>query len=312
MSTPAPLSGLLLLDKPDGMSSHRAVSVVRRLTGAKVGHAGTLDPMATGLLILLLGSATKLSSTLLEGDKSYFATALLGRETDTLDTTGVTLRESPVHVTKARLEEALAGFAGPISQIPPMYSAVSIDGTRMYKLARKGLEVERQARLITIYELSLLSFAGDTFRFSVTCSKGTYIRSLIADIGSVLDCGACMSALRRTTSAGFTIDDAHTLEEVEACGAENLLIPPERLFERLAILTPPLTSFCGSCSPANGSTPVSSAPRRANTGFTAMTGLSACSFGGTKNTVWSGGCNDEKLFHEDGSARFFRLGAHRP
>jgi len=239
VSTVPPLSGLLLLDKPAGMSSHRAVAVIRRLTGAKVGHAGTLDPMATGLLILLLGSATKLSSALLEGDKSYFATALLGCETDTLDTTGVTLRESPVHVTRDRLEEALAAFKGPIMQTPPMYSAVSIDGTRMYKLARKGIEVERPARPVTIYDLELCSFEENVFEISVACSKGTYIRSLIADIGKNLGCGACMSALSRTRSAGFSLRDAHTLEEVEDLGAAKLLIPPERIFLHLPILTPP-------------------------------------------------------------------------
>ena len=239
MSAVPPLSGLLLLDKPAGMSSHRVVSIVRRLTGAKVGHAGTLDPMATGLLILLLGSATKLSCALLEGDKGYFATALLGCETDTLDTTGATLRESPVRVTRTRLEETLAAFSGPILQIPPMYSAVSIDGARMYKLARKGIEVERPARPVTIYELELCSFEGNEFEISVVCSKGTYIRSLIADIGHALGCGACMSALRRTRSTGFSLEDAHTLEEVETLGAANLLIPPERIFLHLPILTPP-------------------------------------------------------------------------
>lgn len=239
MSAVPTLTGLLLLDKPAGMSSHRVVSVIRRQTGAKVGHAGTLDPMATGLLILLLGSATKLSSALLEGDKSYLATALLGRETDTLDITGVTLRESPAHVTRDRLEEALSAFSGPIMQIPPMYSAVSIDGARMYKLARKGIEVERPARSVTIYELELCSFDRSEFEISVVCSKGTYIRSLIADIGTSLGCGACMSALRRTRSTGFSLRDAHTLEEVEALGAEKLLIAPERILEHLPILTPP-------------------------------------------------------------------------
>ncbi|HWP79703.1 MAG TPA: tRNA pseudouridine(55) synthase TruB [Candidatus Acidoferrum sp.] len=238
MSAPAPLTGLLLLDKPAGMSSHRAVAIVRRLSGAKVGHAGTLDPMATGLLILLLGSATKLSSELLEGDKSYFAQALLGRETDTLDTTGTTLQERPVHVTRARLEEVLAGFRGPITQTPPMYSAVSVGGMRMYKLARKGLEVERPTRTVIIYELELHAFEGDRFSFSVACSKGTYIRSLIADVGAALGCGACMEALRRTRSSGFAIEDAHTPEEVEARGAADLLIAPERLFERLPVLAP--------------------------------------------------------------------------
>ncbi|MPM14053.1 tRNA pseudouridine synthase B [bioreactor metagenome] len=239
MSAVPPLSGLLLVDKPAGMSSHRVVSIVRRLTGAKVGHAGTLDPMATGLLILLLGSATKLSSLLLEGDKGYFATALLGRETDTLDTSGATLQESPVRVTRIRLEETLAAFSGPIMQIPPMYSAVSIDGARMYKLARKGIEVERPSRPVTIYELELCSFEGNEFEISVVCSKGTYIRSLIADIGHALGCGACMSALRRTRSTGFSLEDTHTLEEVENLGADKLLIPPERILEHLPILTPP-------------------------------------------------------------------------
>ncbi|HWQ51818.1 MAG TPA: tRNA pseudouridine(55) synthase TruB [Terriglobales bacterium] len=239
MSAPASLTGLLLLDKPAGMSSHRAVAIVRRLTGAKVGHAGTLDPMATGLLILLLGSATKLSAELLEGDKSYTAQALLGRETDTLDTTGTTLRERPVHVTSARLGEVLAGFRGPITQTPPMYSAVSVGGMRMYKLARKGLEVERPTRNVVIHDLELHAFEGDRFSFSVSCSKGTYIRSLIADIGAALGCGACMEALRRTRSSGFAIEDAHTPEEVEARGVTDLLIAPERLFESLPILAPP-------------------------------------------------------------------------
>ena len=235
----SPMSGVLLFDKPSDMSSHRAVAIVRRLGNCKAGHAGTLDPMATGLLPILIGSATKLSTMLITGDKEYIATMLLGCETDTLDTTGTVLAQSPVNVTLPQLEAAVLSFSGAISQVPPMYSAISIDGQRMYKLARMGLEVDRPSRLVTIYKIELISFDGREAVISVACSKGTYIRSLIADIGLKLGCGACMSALRRTTSAGFSIDDAHTVQSLERDGVLPHVISSEQLFHTLPILNPP-------------------------------------------------------------------------
>lgn len=227
--------GILLLDKDPGMSSQKCVFKVRALTGArKAGHGGTLDPMASGLLPILLGNATKLSEFLLTGDKEYVAGVRFGVETDTLDVTGQVLAETPRRPTKEELEEALPFFTGEILQTPPMYSALSVGGEKLYRLARQGIEVERRPRSVAVHRLTLCSFTGEEAVLAVSCSKGTYIRSLIADLGHRLGCGACMSSLRRTASAGFHLRDAHTLTQLEEAAEEGrleeLVISPEDLF----------------------------------------------------------------------------------
>ncbi|NLT58243.1 MAG: tRNA pseudouridine(55) synthase TruB [Clostridiales bacterium] len=237
------MTGILLLDKAPGISSQRAVHEVQRLCGAaKAGHGGTLDPMAGGLLPILLGSATKLSRFLLEGDKGYRAELLLGQVTDSYDTTGRVLERRPVAVTAEAFEQALAAFRGEILQVPPMYSALSVDGERLYKLARRGEQVERAARPVTIHRLELLLLEGERAVIEVDCSKGTYIRSLIHDLGAALGCGACMSGLTRTMAAGFSLAQAHTVEALTQAAAQgalpDLLIRPEALFAQLPALSP--------------------------------------------------------------------------
>ncbi len=229
------MTGILLLDKDPGMSSQKCVFKVRALTGArKAGHGGTLDPMASGLLPILLGNATKLSEFLLTGDKEYVAGVRFGVETDTLDVTGQVLAETSRRPTKEELEEALPFFTGEILQTPPMYSALSVGGEKLYRLARQGIEVERRPRSVAVHRLTLCSFTGEEAVLAVSCSKGTYIRSLIADLGHRLGCGACMSSLRRTASAGFHLRDAHTLTQLEEAAEEGrleeLVISPEDLF----------------------------------------------------------------------------------
>ncbi len=203
------MQGFLLLDKPEGITSFSAVSKIKRLAHEKrVGHTGTLDPMATGVLPIFVGRATALSSILLEAEKQYTATVRLGITTDTCDITGKILSENGVSVTERELLCVLDKFKGEISQIPPMYSALKKDGVRLYELARRGEEVEIEPRQVTINALNLLNFDGDTFKIFVSCSKGTYIRSLCRDIGEALGCGATMTALRRNSTCGFSEADA--------------------------------------------------------------------------------------------------------
>lgn len=219
---------LILLDKPEGITSFRAVSEVKRRLGIKrVGHTGTLDPMATGVLPLLTGRASRLSSMMLESDKRYTATVRLGVITDTLDITGNVLEEKPVKVSDNDLEKALMHFRGEQSQLPPMYSALKKDGVRLYDLARQGVEVEREPRQIVIKELNLIERINSTdFIIDVLCSKGTYIRSLAQDIGEFLGTGATLTALRRTAVSGFLIEDCITLDDVFE-GSEKLLSAEE-------------------------------------------------------------------------------------
>ncbi len=207
---------LILLDKPEGITSFRAVSEVKRRLGIKrVGHTGTLDPMATGVLPLLTGRASRLSSMMLESDKRYTATVRLGITTDTLDITGEVLEERAVNISDAELEAALEHFRGEQSQMPPMYSALKKDGVRLYDLARQGIEVKREPRQIVIKELNLIERINETdFIIDVLCSKGTYIRSLAEDIGEFLGVGATLTTLRRTAVSGFLIEDCITLEDV--------------------------------------------------------------------------------------------------
>lgn len=230
------MTGIILLDKPNNMTSFSAVNRVRRLLSVKkAGHTGTLDPMATGVLPIALSSCTRFIDFLPVHDKAYVAEARLGVTTDTLDSTGTVLSESEVNVTREALEGIIKNYIGTIKQIPPMYSAVSKNGKRLYELARQGIEIEREAREITIYSLSLTSFEKDRFTLSVECSAGTYIRSLIDDIGRDLGCGAVMTALRRTAANGFSIEDCVTLDELQNAVNENrqneYITPVEKCFD---------------------------------------------------------------------------------
>ncbi|NJD05891.1 MAG: tRNA pseudouridine(55) synthase TruB [Methylococcaceae bacterium] len=213
-----PIDGLLLLDKPFGISSNAAVQRAKRLfQAAKVGHTGSLDPIATGVLPLCFGEATKLSGFLLDTDKGYRVRVRLGRTTTTADIEGETLRERPTpELTAESVEAVLRQFRGDQLQIPPMYSALKHQGQRLYDLARQGKEVERTPRAVTVYRLDLLGFGDDWLDLDVHCSKGTYIRSLAVDIGECLGCGGHVEVLRRTRVGEFAIDRAVTLEGLEA------------------------------------------------------------------------------------------------
>ena len=196
----------------------------------RVGHGGTLDPMATGVLPVFVGSATRAVEFAEKSGKTYVAGLRLGLVTNTQDTTGETLEERPVTAGLRELEEVLPRFTGPIEQVPPMFSAIKILGQKLYELARAGKEVERKPRPVTIHALEVLEQTGEAdYRLLVRCSKGTYVRTLCHDIGAALGCGGCMSSLRRTEAAGFTIEQAVTIEEVQAQG-EALLLPVDRFF----------------------------------------------------------------------------------
>ena len=209
------VDGVLLLDKSCGMSSNQALQKARRLySAAKAGHTGTLDPLATGLLPLCFGDATKFSADLLDADKTYEADLLFGITTDTGDAEGSVLQTRPVCFGLAELEHSLTRFRGPITQIPPMHSALKRDGKPLYELARQGIEVERKPRAVLIHELQLLAFSGERCRLRVHCSKGTYIRTLAEDIGQALGCGAHLTALRRTGVGALQIGQALTLAQL--------------------------------------------------------------------------------------------------
>ncbi len=224
-------SGIIVIDKPAGWTSMDVCAKIRGLLREKrVGHAGTLDPMATGVLPVFVGSATKAVSFAEGGRKEYVAGLRLGLVTDTQDTSGQTLETRPVTVSREDVAAALERFRGDIRQLPPMYSAVKVNGRRLYDLARKGREVERSPRHVAIYTLELLEQVSETdYRLRCVCSKGTYIRTLCHDLGQALGCGGCLYSLRRTMAAGFTLDQAVALEDVEAQG-EALLLPLDRFF----------------------------------------------------------------------------------
>lgn len=211
-----PFDGVLLVDKPAGLTSHDVVDRVRRRFGfKKVGHCGTLDPAATGLLILVLERATKLQDRLMSDDKAYEGAMLLGVSTDSQDADGKVIAEKPVPpLTAEEIEGAFAKFRGDIQQVPPMVSAVKHHGTPLYKLARKGKTVEREPRLVHIYDLRVLALALPRISFRVACTKGTYVRTLCSEIGDVLGCGAHLCELRRTRSGNFDVKDTHTLDEL--------------------------------------------------------------------------------------------------
>ena len=229
---------MLLLDKPPGLSSNTALQKVRRLfNAAKAGHTGTLDPLATGLLPLCLGEATKFAGELLDADKSYRATLQLGVTTDSADAEGRVLETRPVKIEEAGLRAAVARFQGEIRQTPPMHSALKRDGKPLYEYARQGIEIERPPRKITIHALNIVSFAGDSAVINVDCSKGTYIRVLAEDIGKVLGCGAHLAALRRTRVARLNIAEAVSLEQLEAMSVaerDARLAPIDALLAGLA------------------------------------------------------------------------------
>ena len=209
------MQGLLLINKPEGLTSFGVVAKIKWLLHTKrVGHTGTLDPMATGVLPVLVGRDTVLCSHLLDADKEYVASVKLGVTTDTLDKTGRVLSTAKVKVSKEELENTLKGFSGKQLQVPPMYSALKRDGVRLYDLAREGKEVEREPREIEIFELELLDFNGDEFKIRVLCSKGTYIRSLADDIGKKLGVGATLTGLIRTKTAGFSLDECVDLDSL--------------------------------------------------------------------------------------------------
>lgn len=235
-------NGILLLNKEPGFTSHDAVAKLRGiLRFRRIGHAGTLDPMAQGLLVMLLGKATRASEYASGAEKEYIADFILGVETDTQDTTGNVFAEAPVDVTESQLRQALSSFEGGYNQVPPMYSAIQKDGVRLYDLARKGKEVERESRFIALPLLELLSFDPPRGKLRVRCSKGTYIRTLCHDLGQRLGCGGAMSALTRVQAGDFSLEDALTLGEVEQLVKEGTLqqhiLPADRLFASLPAVT---------------------------------------------------------------------------
>ena len=231
------VDGVLLLDKPLGLTSSDALQKVRRLfSAAKGGHTGTLDPLATGLLPLCFGEATKFSADLLDADKTYEAVLQLGVTTDSGDAEGRVTATATVDVKNEQISAVLPQFIGHIAQVPPMYSALKRDGRPLYELARQGIEVEREERAVTIYAIDCLDFSGETLTLRVACSKGTYIRVLAADIGKALGCGAHLAALRRTVVGDIQLDKAVTLAELEGldeAGRMAHLLPVDALLQSL-------------------------------------------------------------------------------
>ena len=231
-------SGIVIIDKPAGWTSMDVCAKMRGILREKrVGHGGTLDPMATGVLPVFVGQATRAVEFAENGEKEYVAGLRLGVVTDTQDTTGEILETRPVTVDREALAALLPRFTGPIEQVPPMYSAIKIGGQKLYELARKGREVERKPRSITIFELELLEQVSETdYLLRCRCSKGTYLRTLCHDIGQALGCGGAMYSLRRTMAAGYPLAEAVTLEDVQAQG-EALLRPVESMFTAYPVHT---------------------------------------------------------------------------
>ena len=236
------VNGFIVVDKPAGITSHDVVNRIRRIAGTKrVGHTGTLDPFATGVLPIAINEGTKAIPFLDEGEKGYQALVRFGVRTDTLDMTGTVLEELDYSgLDRAALLSAISGFVGEISQIPPMFSAIKQNGQPLYKLARKGVEVERKARQVTINSLELAGFDPPLAELVVSCSRGTYIRTLADDLGKKLGCGASLTALRRTHSGPFSIDDALSLEEIaalaEAGRLEDAVVSPLRALCHIPVI----------------------------------------------------------------------------
>jgi len=235
------LNGVIVIRKEAGFTSHDVVAKMRGICGQKkIGHTGTLDPQATGVLPVCLGSATKLCDMLTDKDKEYIAELLLGVTTDTQDGTGTVLAEHAVHAEEAQVRETILGFVGPYQQIPPMYSALKVNGKKLYELARAGKEVERAPRLVHIHEIEILDMQLPVVRMRVLCSKGTYIRTLCADIGDALGCGGLMKSLVRTKVGDYTIDKAVSLGELEQIRdqgrLDEIVLPVDSAFAYTPVL----------------------------------------------------------------------------
>lgn len=232
------MNGVIVVDKPQGFTSFDVVAVMRGITKMKkIGHTGTLDPMATGVLPIILGNATKAQDILPDSNKEYIAEFQLGITTDTLDITGNILSKNSFSVTYQDFENALFSFKGEIMQIPPMYSAVQKNGVRLYDLARQGIEIEREARKVNISKVEIINFDKENGRgkFLLSCSKGTYIRSICDDLGKKLGCGAVLTSLKRTFACGFSIEDSRTLDDLKTFAEngnsfEDIVFPTEKLF----------------------------------------------------------------------------------
>jgi tRNA pseudouridine55 synthase len=232
------VNGILLLDKPEAMTSNGALQIAKNMFHArKAGHTGSLDPIATGLLPLCFGEATKVSQFLLNADKHYRTVFKLGESTTTYDSEGDLIEKRPVTVTRRGVERALRRFEGTIEQLPPMYSAIKRGGKSLYKLARRGIEVERVPRRIMIHQMQCLSLQGDLLELHIHCSKGTYVRALAHDLGEILDCGAHVQSLRRLAVGEFTVENAVTLDELEVQqtreAREALLLPVDMALSSL-------------------------------------------------------------------------------
>jgi tRNA pseudouridine55 synthase len=224
------LDGVLNIDKPQGITSHDAVLAVRRISGIRrVGHAGTLDPMAAGLLVVCVGRATRLAEYLMATDKAYEGTVRLGVETTTYDAEGEVTRQVPVTIEQGQVQDALRRFQGTVQQVPPMYSAVKQDGQPLYKLARRGITVARKARHVTISQIALTDWSPPDFSFELTCSSGTYVRSLVHDLGQRLNCGAHLTRLVRTRSGTLSLQEAVPLLKLTPDNWQNHLLPMENV-----------------------------------------------------------------------------------
>ena len=237
------LNGVICVNKPQDFTSFDVVAIMRRAAGTrKIGHGGTLDPMATGVLPIYIGRAAKTADLNPVGDKCYRAMFRLGVTTDTQDVWGKTLCENGTAVPLCDITAAVNSMQGDIMQVPPMYSAVKVNGQRLYDLARKGIEVERKARPVTVHSITLSDYDENerTGVLDIHCSKGTYIRTIISDIGEKLGCGAIMTSLCRTMAAGFTLSDCHDIEALRGCTPEeirSLIIPTERVFRSYEEIT---------------------------------------------------------------------------
>lgn len=253
------MNGIVIVDKPQGWTSQDVTARLRRVYATRrIGHGGTLDPMATGVLPVFVGRATRGVEFFEHAEKTYDTVLLLGRTTDTQDVTGATLAEKAVHLSPADIERVLPRFRGDILQVPPMYSALKVNGKKLYELARKGQEVERQPRPITVFELTNLGFDGTRLSLRVKCSKGTYIRTLCQDIGEALGCGGCMEALRRVRAGEYGIEDAVPLEQLlESETPEQYLRGLDTMFAHCpaVTLTPNQEKRCRNGNPFSSPLP---------------------------------------------------------
>ena len=253
------MNGIVIVDKPQGWTSQDVTARLRRVYSTRrIGHGGTLDPMATGVLPVFVGRATRAVEFFEHAEKIYETVLLLGRTTDTQDVTGTVLAEKEVRLSPADIEAVLPNFRGEILQVPPMYSALKVNGKKLYELARKGQEVERQPRPITIFELTNLGFDGARLRLRVKCSKGTYIRTLCQDIGEALGCGGCMEQLRRVQAGEYKIEDSVPLEALlETETPEQYLRTMDTMFAHYpaVTLTPNQEKRCRNGNPFSSPLP---------------------------------------------------------